>query len=162
MSRNLNEATSKDTLAQWVSLLLEKALTEDNIKKDFIAMGIWPLNDHAVDSMLAASKSFQSSTWRVGALHNTIAMQGVSCLRRASRTSQAMTAARKTKTTTTMTRTRLTQGLSTFTNRQHMEETMMIRMMTVNISFGARMKMQWNNHREGPEMRMERTVVDTS
>jgi hypothetical protein len=73
-----------------------------------------------------------------------------------------MTAARKTKTTTTMTRTRLTQGLSTFTNRQHMEETMMIRMMTVNISFGARMKMQWNNHREGPEMRMERTVVDTS
>jgi hypothetical protein len=65
MSRNLNEATSKDTLAQWVSLLLEKALTEDNIKKDFIAMGIWPLNDHAVDSMLAASKSFQSSQFNM-------------------------------------------------------------------------------------------------
>jgi hypothetical protein len=59
MSRNLNEAASKDTLAQWMSLLQYKALTGSNIKKRFFATGIWPLNDHAMDSMLAPSESFE-------------------------------------------------------------------------------------------------------
>jgi hypothetical protein len=61
MSRNLNEAASKDTLAQWVSLSLKKALSESNIKKGFATIGIWPLNEHAVDTMLALSDSFQTA-----------------------------------------------------------------------------------------------------
>jgi hypothetical protein len=59
MSRNLNEPASKDTLAQWVSLSLKKTLMESNIKKGFYATGIFPLDEHAVDSMLAPSDSFQ-------------------------------------------------------------------------------------------------------
>jgi hypothetical protein len=60
MFRNLNEAASKDTLAQWVSLSLKKALTEGNIKNGFVTTGIWPLNEHAVDTMLAPSEAFRS------------------------------------------------------------------------------------------------------
>jgi hypothetical protein len=41
-----------------VSLALKKALTESNIQKGFLATGIWPLNDHAIDNMLAPSLSF--------------------------------------------------------------------------------------------------------
>jgi hypothetical protein len=59
MSRNLNEEASKETLAQWVSLSLKKALTEWNIKKGFSGTRIWPLNKHAVDSMPAPSQAFQ-------------------------------------------------------------------------------------------------------
>jgi hypothetical protein len=58
MSRNLNQAASKDTLAQWVCLSLRKALTDSNVKKGFSATGIWPLNQHAVDNMLAPSELF--------------------------------------------------------------------------------------------------------
>jgi hypothetical protein len=60
MSRNLNQGAGKDTLAQWVSLSLHKALTENNIKKGFSGTGIWPLNEHAVNAMLAPSESFRS------------------------------------------------------------------------------------------------------
>jgi hypothetical protein len=59
MSRNLNEGASKEILAQWVSLSLKKALTEGNIQKRFSGTGIWPLNEHAIDSMLAPSQAFQ-------------------------------------------------------------------------------------------------------
>jgi hypothetical protein len=59
MSRNLNEPASKDTLAQWVSLSLKKALTESNIKNGFSATSIFPLDEHVVDSMLAPSDSFR-------------------------------------------------------------------------------------------------------
>jgi hypothetical protein len=38
---------------------LYKALTKNNIKKGFSATGIWPLNEHAVDNMLALSESFE-------------------------------------------------------------------------------------------------------
>jgi hypothetical protein len=58
MSRNMDEAASKETLAQWVSLALKKALTENNIQKGFLGTWIWPLNDHTVDNMLAPSLSF--------------------------------------------------------------------------------------------------------
>lgn len=58
MSRNLNGEASKDTLAQWVSLSLKKSLTEGNIKKGSATIGIWPLNDHAMDNMLVLSESF--------------------------------------------------------------------------------------------------------
>jgi hypothetical protein len=59
MFRNLNEGASKETLSQWVSLSLKKALTEWNIKKGFSGIGIWPLNEHAIDSMLVPSQAFQ-------------------------------------------------------------------------------------------------------
>jgi hypothetical protein len=59
MSRNLNEGASKEILAQWVSLSLKKALIEGNIHKGFSGIGIWPLNEHVVDSMLAPSQVFQ-------------------------------------------------------------------------------------------------------
>jgi hypothetical protein len=60
MSRNLNQPASKDTLAQWVSLSLKKALTERNITKGFSATGIWPVNVYAMDSMLGPSQLFCS------------------------------------------------------------------------------------------------------
>jgi hypothetical protein len=58
MSKNLNQPTSKDTLAQWVSLSLRKALTENNIKKGFSAIEIWPFNEQAMDTMLAPSEIY--------------------------------------------------------------------------------------------------------
>jgi hypothetical protein len=58
MSRNLNVPASKDTLTQWVSLSLKKALTESNIRKGFSGTSIWPLNAHIVDSMLGPSQLF--------------------------------------------------------------------------------------------------------
>jgi hypothetical protein len=63
----MNEAASKDTLVQWVSLGLKKALTEGNIQKGFLATGIWQLNELAVDSMLAPSLSYEEP------LHETCA-----------------------------------------------------------------------------------------
>jgi hypothetical protein len=60
MSRNLNQSASKDTLTQWVSLSLKKALIERNITKGFSATGIWPINVHTVDSMLGPSQLFCS------------------------------------------------------------------------------------------------------
>jgi hypothetical protein len=61
MSRNLNELASKDTLIQWLSLSLIKALMESNIKKGFSATGIFPLDEHDVDSMLAPSYYFRGN-----------------------------------------------------------------------------------------------------
>lgn len=57
-SRNLDETTTKDVLAQWVSLVLRKALSVNNIQKGFSATGIFPLNFHAVDSHLLPSEVF--------------------------------------------------------------------------------------------------------
>jgi hypothetical protein len=34
-------------------------LTESNIQKGFSATGIWPLNDHVVDNMLAPFEIFE-------------------------------------------------------------------------------------------------------
>lgn len=49
-SKNLNKSTTNDTLAQWVSLALRKALYANSIKKGFSAIGIFPLNVRVVDS----------------------------------------------------------------------------------------------------------------
>ena len=57
-SRNLDESATKDVLSQWVSLALQKALSESNIKKGFSATGIFPLNFHAMDSHLLPSEVF--------------------------------------------------------------------------------------------------------
>jgi hypothetical protein len=42
--RNMNQRTTKEILAQWVSLALKKVLTDKNIKKGFSATWIYPIN----------------------------------------------------------------------------------------------------------------------
>jgi hypothetical protein len=44
-----------------VFLSLKKALTKSIIKKGFSVLGIFPLDEHAVDSMLAPSDSFRGN-----------------------------------------------------------------------------------------------------
>ena len=58
-SRHLNEAASKDTLAQWVSLGLRRALNPNNIKKGFSATGILPLNFNAVQEHMRPSQTYR-------------------------------------------------------------------------------------------------------
>jgi hypothetical protein len=61
MSRNFNEEASKDTLAQWVSLSLKKALTEGNIKKGSATLGKGLLMTMPWTACLyQSSESFQS------------------------------------------------------------------------------------------------------
>lgn len=59
-SRNMQQPAGKETLAQWVSLALKKALSAGNIKAGFEGTGIWPLNATAVDGQLAPSRVFES------------------------------------------------------------------------------------------------------
>ena len=54
----MHQAASKETLAQWVSLALKKALTLHNIQKGFSAIGIYPLNSQAMAKHLAPSEVF--------------------------------------------------------------------------------------------------------
>ena len=58
MLQNVNQPANKETLAQWVSLLLRKALSESNIKSGFRGAGIYPINHHAVDEYLTPSKTY--------------------------------------------------------------------------------------------------------
>ena len=58
-SRHLNEAASKDTLAQWVSLALRKALSPSNIKEGFSAIGIFPLDFNALNEHFLPSQAFK-------------------------------------------------------------------------------------------------------
>jgi hypothetical protein len=60
-SRNVGQKATKETLAHWVSLVLRKALSKNNIEKGFSKTGIYPLNQTAVDKQLAPSQSFQNS-----------------------------------------------------------------------------------------------------
>lgn len=65
-SRHLGQPASKDILAQWVSLGLNKALSESNIRSGFRATGIWPFNRHAIDSQMTPSTAFRESSGRLG------------------------------------------------------------------------------------------------
>ena len=58
MSRNINHPASKEILAQWVSLSLQKALSESNIRSGFRGAGIFPLNPRVVDSYLVPSETY--------------------------------------------------------------------------------------------------------
>jgi hypothetical protein len=55
---NNHKSAEKEDLSQWVSLAWKRALTHDNIKVGFLAMGIWPFNLHAMDFKLRPSLSF--------------------------------------------------------------------------------------------------------
>jgi hypothetical protein len=59
-SRNMHQKASKETLAQWVSLGLRKALSVHNITKGFQTTGIFSLNRKAVDSKLMPSINFET------------------------------------------------------------------------------------------------------
>jgi hypothetical protein len=56
----MNQRASKETLAQWVSLGLKKALLNHNITKGFETTGIFPLNRTAMDSKLTPSENFEA------------------------------------------------------------------------------------------------------
>jgi hypothetical protein len=60
-SRNMGSPAGKETLAQWVSLALKKALTSKNIKFGFAAAGIMPLNQKALDGQFGPSKAFEAA-----------------------------------------------------------------------------------------------------
>lgn len=59
MSRYVDEPAGKETLAQWVSLSLKKALTASNICSGFRATGIHPLNKHAIDEDMGPSRVYR-------------------------------------------------------------------------------------------------------
>ena len=42
----------------WISLGLQRALSESNIVGGFWAIGIWPFNSHAIDSFLRPFRQF--------------------------------------------------------------------------------------------------------
>ena len=46
------KACKKETLAQWMSLAVQKALTTSNIKSGFKACSIWPLNFDAMNGKM--------------------------------------------------------------------------------------------------------------
>ena len=56
--RNKGRGATKQVLAQWVSLALQKALSPSNIQAGFRATGIWPFNPSAVDKHMAPSLQF--------------------------------------------------------------------------------------------------------
>jgi hypothetical protein len=56
--QNIGRGASKAVLAQWVSSALEKALTENNIRSGFWAIGIWPLNKDVVNQYMLPSVQF--------------------------------------------------------------------------------------------------------
>jgi hypothetical protein len=56
--RHKGKPAMKEDLAHWVSLVLRKALSPENIKKGFEATGIWPFNSQAMDLKMGPSKEF--------------------------------------------------------------------------------------------------------
>jgi hypothetical protein len=52
---NRRKRAKKVVLAEWVSKALGKTLTSENIQSGFHAIGIYPLNSHAIDSKMGPS-----------------------------------------------------------------------------------------------------------
>ena len=75
-SRNMQQPAGKETLAQWVSLALKKALSPGNIKSGFGGAGILPLNPTAIDGQLAPSTVFENAANEEGIVAET-PMEGV-------------------------------------------------------------------------------------
>jgi hypothetical protein len=57
--QNKSKGASKEVLAKWVSTVLEKALSEKNIKIGFRTTGIFPFNLHAMDEKMGPSKFYK-------------------------------------------------------------------------------------------------------
>ena len=60
MSKNIDVQATKVTPAQWISLALRKALTEQNIQSAFRKAGIYPINGDAVDHFFATANVFMN------------------------------------------------------------------------------------------------------
>jgi hypothetical protein len=56
--QNIRRGASKVVLAQWVSLALKKALTENNIRSGFWATRIRPLNKDVINQYMLPSVQF--------------------------------------------------------------------------------------------------------
>jgi len=55
------EKLVKEDLAQWVSHALKRALSISNITKGFESTGIYPINDHVMDSKMEPSQAYCTS-----------------------------------------------------------------------------------------------------
>ena len=55
---NRGKRAGKQVLAMWISDGLQRALTPENIKVGFCAIGIWPLDHHKVDQYLGLARPF--------------------------------------------------------------------------------------------------------
>jgi len=49
------EMPRKEDLAQWVSHILRRALTKENIMKGFSTTGIYPINSNAIEGKMGPS-----------------------------------------------------------------------------------------------------------
>ena len=72
----MQQPAGKETLAQWVSLALKKALSPGNIKSGFGGAGILPLNPTTIDGQLAPSTVFENAANEEGIVAET-PMEGV-------------------------------------------------------------------------------------
>jgi hypothetical protein len=57
--QNKSKEASKEVLAKWVFVALEKALTKKNIKSGFCTTGIFPFNPHAMDEKMGPSEFYR-------------------------------------------------------------------------------------------------------
>jgi hypothetical protein len=57
--RNKSTSASKEVLGSWVSVTLEKSLTEKNIKSGFRTIGIFPFNPLAIDGKMDPSEFYR-------------------------------------------------------------------------------------------------------
>ena len=55
---NKGKGASKQTLAMWVSRVLERALTKSNIQAEFRTTGIYPLNPEVADVHMEPTRQF--------------------------------------------------------------------------------------------------------
>ena len=56
---NKNQAVGKQTLCEWTSKALKRALTPTNIRAGFRGAGIWPLDQEASKSSMLPSRGFE-------------------------------------------------------------------------------------------------------
>lgn len=61
VSKNLNQAIDKQTLAHWISLRLQHFLLVNNIIHGFSSIGIYPLDRTAIDNQMDPSKAYISN-----------------------------------------------------------------------------------------------------
>jgi hypothetical protein len=74
----MHQPAGKETLAQWVSLALRKALSPKNIKNGFASTGIIPLNHSAVDGQFAPSRPFEATADEGGIVAES-PLDGIAC-----------------------------------------------------------------------------------
>jgi hypothetical protein len=69
---NKGRGAKKVVLAEWVSIVLGRALTAENIQSGFCATGIYPLNSHALDSKMGPSTVYKVAGADIDALSQEV------------------------------------------------------------------------------------------